>query len=415
MTKKPTTKKTSATKAKSVKGKESSEESTRAKKTQAETDILTTNSNEQELLQDEAQGKPKTEVLDIEVIDDDIDDFDELEDEDSQEGLILDYDSPEELDGLSDFSENSAENNDNTKKLPAKSGHRLPSTSSTKDALQMYLREIGRFPMLKPDEEFELAKRVHENGDQEAAYRLVSSHLRLVVKIAMTFQRRWMQNVLDLIQEGNVGLMRAVQKFDHQKGIKFSYYAAFWVRAYILKFIMDNWRMVKVGTTQDQRKLFYNLNRERQKLINEGYNPDAALLSKRLGVNEQQVVEMQQRLDTADVSLNAPINTESGTVSRIDFLPALDLGIEEAYAGNEIAAMLRHKLDGILPSLSDKELFILENRLLTDDPVTLREIGEKYTITRERVRQLESRLLQKLRAYFTKEIADFSEEWISPQ
>ena len=146
--------------------------------------------------------------------------------------------------------------------LPAPSQQHLPSLSSSKDSLHLYLREVSRFPMLKPDEEFDLARRVQKTGDSDAAFRLVSSHLRLVVKIAMDFQRRWMQNVLDLIQEGNVGLMRAVNKFDPDKGIKFSYYAAFWIRAYILKFIMDNWRMVKIGTTQAQRKLFYNLNRE---------------------------------------------------------------------------------------------------------------------------------------------------------
>lgn len=157
--------------------------------------------------------------------------------------------------------------------LPVPSQQHLPSLSSSKDSLHLYLREVSRFPMLKPDEEFDLARRVQKTGDSDAAFRLVSSHLRLVVKIAMDFQRRWMQNVLDLIQEGNVGLMRAVNKFDPDKGIKFSYYAAFWIRAYILKFIMDNWRMVKIGTTQAQRKLFYNLNRERQKLIAEASTP----------------------------------------------------------------------------------------------------------------------------------------------
>ncbi len=296
--------------------------------------------------------------------------------------------------------------------LPAPFEPHLPSTGS-RDSLYLYLREIGRFPLLKPDEEFELARRVQETGDSNAAFRLVSSHLRLVVKIAMDFQRRWMQNVLDLIQEGNVGLMRAVNKFDPDKGIKFSYYAAFWIRAYILKFIMDNWRMVKIGTTQAQRKLFYNLNRERQKLIAEGFDPNDARLAERLGVGREQIVEMQQRLDASDMSLDASVGDEAGSATRMDFLPAVGPGIEEAFAGDEIASLLRDRIAEILPSLSEKEAYILEHRLLTDDPVTLREIGEKYHITRERVRQLEARLLQKLRAHLAREIEDFSEEWIN--
>ena len=297
--------------------------------------------------------------------------------------------------------------------LPVPAQPHLPSLSSSKDSLHLYLREVGRFPMLKPDEDFELARRVQKTGDSDAAFRLVSSHLRLVVKIAMDFQRRWMQNVLDLIQEGNVGLMRAVNKFDPDKGIKFSYYAAFWIRAYILKFIMDNWRMVKIGTTQAQRKLFYNLNRERQKLIAEGFDPDAAVLAERLGVGEDQIVEMQQRLDASDMSLDATVGDDSGNATRMDFLPALGPGIEERIAGQEIASLLQDKLRDILPSLSEKEAYILEHRLLTDDPVTLREIGERYNVTRERVRQLEARLLQKLKNHLSSDIEDFSEDWIS--
>jgi RNA polymerase sigma-32 factor len=241
----------------------------------------------------------------------------------------------------------------------------------------------------------------------------VSSHLRLVVKIAMDFQRRWMQNVLDLIQEGNVGLMRAVNKFDPDKGIKFSYYAAFWIKAYILKFIMDNWRLVKIGTTQAQRKLFYNLNKERQKLIAQGYDPDAAMLSERLDVTTEQVVEMEQRLDASDMSLDVQVGDENGSASRMDFLPALGPGIEDTLANNEIAAMVQERIRDIVPLLNDKELDILNSRLLSEDPVTLREIGEKYDITRERVRQIEARLLQKIRDHLFKEIKDFSSDWIT--
>ncbi|MFV0420762.1 sigma-70 family RNA polymerase sigma factor [Oleidesulfovibrio sp.] len=290
----------------------------------------------------------------------------------------------------------------------------IPSGNKpTRDSLHLYLREISRFPMLKPDEEFELARRVQLYNDSDAAFRLVSSHLRLVVKIAMDFQRRWMQNVLDLIQEGNVGLMRAVNKFDPDKGIKFSYYAAFWIKAYILKFIMDNWRLVKIGTTQAQRKLFYNLNKERQKLIAQGYDPDAAMLSERLDVTPEQVVEMEQRLDASDMSLDVQVGDENGSASRLDFLPALGPGIEDTLANNEIAAMVQERISDIVPHLNEKELEILNSRLLSEDPVTLREIGEKYDITRERVRQIEARLLQKIRDHLFKEIKDFSSDWIN--
>lgn len=296
--------------------------------------------------------------------------------------------------------------------LPVPAQPHLPSLSSSKDSLHLYLREVGRFPMLKPDEEFELARRVQKTGDSDAAFRLVSSHLRLVVKIAMDFQRRWMQNVLDLVQEGNVGLMRAVNKFDPDKGIKFSYYASFWIKAYILKFIMDNWRMVKIGTTQVQRKLFYNLNRERQKLIAQGFDPDAAMLSERLGVSEEQITEMDQRLAANDLSLNAQVGEDAGGATRMDFLPALGPGIEDSLGDSEVAELLREKLKTILPKLNEKELYILQNRLLTDDPVTLREIGERYNVTRERVRQLEARLLEKIRQHLALDIKDFSDAWI---
>ena len=296
--------------------------------------------------------------------------------------------------------------------LPAPSVPRMPSPAGTRDSLHLYLREVSRFPMLKPEEEHELALRVRDHNDPDAAFRLVSSHLRLVVRIAMDFQRRWMQNVLDLVQEGNVGLMRAVNKFDPDKGIKFSYYASFWIKAYILKFIMDNWRMVKIGTTQVQRKLFYNLNRERQKLIAQGYDPDAAMLSERLGVTEDQINEMDQRLASTDLSLNVQVGEDSGGASRMDFLPALGPGIEDTLASDEIAGLVRSRLKTIMPKLNEKEVYILQNRLLTDEPVTLREIGERYNVTRERVRQLEARLLEKIRQHLTLDIKDFSDAWI---
>ncbi len=298
---------------------------------------------------------------------------------------------------------------DTDSSLPAPAESRLPQV---RDNFQAYVREVCRFPLLKPEEEHELAVRFRDTHDKQAAFKLISSHLRLVVKIAMDFQRRWMQNVLDLVQEGNVGLIHALYKFDPDKGIKFSYYSSFWIKAYILKFIMDNFRMVKIGTTQVQRKLFFNLNRERQKLVAQGFNPDAEMLSKHLGVSKNDILEMEQRLSSSDVSLNVPVSDESDSASRMDFLPALEPGIEERIADSEISDMLHEKLKTLLPKLSEKELYILNNRLFTDSPETLREIGERYHITRERVRQLEIRLLEKIKKHLAGDIKDFSEEWI---
>ena len=328
-------------------------------------------------------------------------------------------DGPDEEDDIAELDDDSLSIEDDDEdvievetSLPALTLSSAPG-KAPRDSLHLYLREISKFPLLKPDEEFQLARRVQDSGDQDAAFRLVSSHLRLVVKIAMDFQRRWMQNVLDLVQEGNVGLMRAVHKFDPDKGIKFSYYASFWIKAYILKFIMDNWRLVKIGTTQAQRKLFYNLNKERQQLMAQGFVPDAAMLSERLNVSEEQVIEMEQRLDGGDMSLDLPVGDEGSSATRMDFLPALGPGVEDALANTELGSILKDHLKTIEPKLNDKELEILHGRLLSEDPVTLREIGEKYDITRERVRQIEARLLQKIRDHLFREIKDFSKEWIN--
>lgn len=355
------------------------------------------------------QGQPRI------VLDPELDNGPEMHRDNSGDDSIdiLEDDNDGELSADDDIADDEIEDKKDDPgplTLPIPSGR----GSQTRDPLRLYLREVSKFPMLEPDEEFTLARRVQQHNDNDAAFRLVSSHLRLVVKIAMDFQRRWMQNVLDLIQEGNVGLMRAVQKFDPEKGIKFSYYASFWIKAYILKFIMDNWRLVKIGTTQAQRKLFYNLNKERQRLQALGYDADATTLSQNLNVSEAQIQEMEQRMGSNDMSLDITLGEDS-TTTRLDVLPALEPGIEETLARSEISQALQEHLESILPELNDKEREILEKRLLAEQPVTLREIGEKYGITRERVRQLESRLLQKLRSHLTKNIDDFSKDWISDE
>lgn len=356
-----------------------------------------------------APGQDGDERPDDEILDLDPDGEDLADAEDASPDL------PEDLsDDVTDAPADDPSGGDAKEPRKGASGRasRVPAPrGSGGDALHLYLREISRFPLLAPEEETTLARRVRDLGDQDAAFRLVTSHLRLVVRIAMDFQRRWMQNVLDLVQEGNVGLMRAVQKFDPEKGIKFSYYAAFWIKAYILKFIMDNWRLVKIGTTQTQRKLFYNLGKERQRLTALGYDPTTSALSESLGVSQEDITQMDMRMAKGDMSLDVTLGDDT-SATRLDFLPALGPGVEERLAESEMAGLIERHVQTLLPALSDKERDILESRLLSDEPATLREIGEKYGVTRERVRQLEARLLEKLRAHLSKHIPDFSPDWI---
>jgi len=274
------------------------------------------------------------------------------------------------------------------------------------DPLQRYLWEIGQYDLLSREEEKELAIRVRKREDPEAAYRLVTANLRLVVKIAMDFQRAWMQNLLDLIQEGNIGLMQAVRKFDPYKGVRFSYYASFWIKAYILKFIMDNWRLVKIGTTQAQRRLFFRLKKEKQELMSEGFDPKPKLLSERLGVSEQEIADMDQRLDGWEISLDAPIKEDSDD-ERIGFFATPAVSAETQVAKKEMEAILREKLASFEKGLNERELDILENRILSDTPATLQEIGERYGISRERVRQVENNMIKRMKSYFERKIPDF--------
>ncbi len=280
------------------------------------------------------------------------------------------------------------------------------SSIANYDPLQRYLWEIGQYQLLSKEEEKELALRVMEHQDREAAYRLTTANLRLVVKIAMEFQRVWMQNLLDLIQEGNIGLMQAVRKFDPYKGVRFSYYASFWIKAYILKFIMDNWRLVKIGTTQAQRKLFFRLKKEKQKLISEGFDPKPKLLSQRLGVTEQEVTDMDQRLNGWEISLDAPIK-EGSDNERSGFVASEAVSAETQLAKKEMGAILHEKLASFKKSLNQRELDILENRVFSDTPITLQEIGKRYGISRERVRQIEQNMIKRMRSYFEREIDEF--------
>ncbi len=278
------------------------------------------------------------------------------------------------------------------------------------DPLQLYLYEIKKYRLLTKEEETELAIRVRENNDEDAAYRLVTSNLRLVVKIAMDFHRYWTKSLLDLIQEGNLGLIQAVRKFDPYRGIKFSYYSSYWIKAYMLSFIMKNWKLVKIGTTQTQRKLFYNLAKEREKLIAEGIMPETKLLAERLNVKETDIEEMTQRLGGGEVSINAPIG-DSGKEEYSSFLPDDKMDIDDQISEVQGRTVLLDKLDEYRKTLKGKELDIFDSRIMTDSPLTLQELGDKYNISRERVRQIQARIVGNIKKWLSEEIPDFNEEY----
>jgi RNA polymerase sigma-32 factor len=272
------------------------------------------------------------------------------------------------------------------------------------DPLQRYLTEIRRYPLLTREEEKQLGIRYREQEDVEAAYKLVTGNLRLVVMIAREYQRAT-RNLLDLIQEGNIGLMEAVKKFDPYRGIRFPSYAVWWVRAYIIRYLINNWRVVKLGTTQAQRKLFFNLHKEKERLEREGIIPEPKLIAQRLDVKESEVVEMEQRLSSRDLSVDQPSNEESGT-TLLDILPGTIQGPDRQVEDAEFRREIGDKIRAFGETLKDKEAVIFSERLLAEQPLTLQEIGDKYGISRERVRQLEERLKRKLRAYLEGEIKD---------
>ena len=281
-------------------------------------------------------------------------------------------------------------------KLPAvRSSERSLTTLSP---IQLYLQQIAKYPLLEPEEEYELARQHFDDGDVRAAHRLVTANLRLVVKIANDFRQAQL-NLLDLIQEGNYGLMQAVKRFNPYKGVKLSSYAAWWIRAYILKYIMDNKSQVKIGTTADQRKLFYNLERTARKLLNEYDHVDAKLLAEHLNVREKDVQEMQARLAAPDVSLDAPVSNESDSVTRGQLLSANVDAADDILADEEFKRIFSAHLSDFRQTLKGRDLEIFDARLVAEEPLTLQEIGDRYGITRERARQIEARILQKLKDF----------------
>ena len=267
--------------------------------------------------------------------------------------------------------------------------------------LQLYLQEIAKYPLLSPEEEFETAREHFEEGDISAAHRLVTSNLRLVVKIANDF-RQAQVNMLDLIQEGNYGLMQAVKKFNPYKGVKLSSYSAWWIRAFILKHIMDNKSQVKIGTTAAQRKLFFNLKKEADRLLEEYDRVDTKMLAESLDVKEKEVIEMQMRLAAPDYSLDAPVGSDDlGESSTRGSLIADESvkNAEDELATFQVKQIFSNHLNEFEKSLSGRDLEIFKSRIIAENPITLQELGARYGVSRERARQLESKIIKNLKKY----------------
>lgn len=275
------------------------------------------------------------------------------------------------------------------------------------DPLTRYVQEIRRYPLLSREEEHKLAVLYAKTRDPRLGKRLITSNLRLVVKIAHEYRRAY-KHLLDLIQEGNIGLVQAVEKYDPYRGVKLSSYAAWWIRAYMLKFILNNWRLVKIGTTQAQRKLFFNLSKERENLEAAGFTATHRLLASRLDVAEKEVADMELRLGSGEVSLDAPLQRdgEEGR-SQGDLLEAeKEQRPDVQTEGQEFRRLLQQKLAHFEKTLKGREQTLFRERLVAEQPLTLQEIGERYQISRERARQIEARLLSRLKVFLQRELGD---------
>ncbi|MDH3284122.1 MAG: sigma-70 family RNA polymerase sigma factor [Acidobacteriota bacterium] len=273
-------------------------------------------------------------------------------------------------------------------------GDRLPAAA---DPLSRYIQEVRRFPELDHDRERQLARRYRELGDREAARELITANLRLVVKLALMY-RRALRNVMDLIQEGNIGLMEALKRYDPEQGVRFSTYASWWIKAYMLKFLMDNARLVRVGTTNARRKLLYNLRKEQRKLQSQGIDPTPRLLAERFGVSQDDVVEVDRALSSRDTSVDAPLSDDSrATIA--DVMPTEEMAVDEQVAAAEIREKVDEAIAAFRQTIGERERAILDLRLVAEDPATLQDLGDRFGVTREAMRQAEVKLKKSLAVY----------------
>jgi RNA polymerase sigma-32 factor len=298
--------------------------------------------------------------------------------------------------------------NDNSKKDKGKKKSLVPALRQEGrlvplDPFAAYMQEVKKYPLLSEDDEKELAIRLQETGDVDAAYQLTTANLMLVVKIAMTFKREW-QSLMDLVQEGNVGLMKAVKNFDPFRGVRLSAYASWWIKSYILKYILDNWRLVRVGTTNSRRKLLFNLKKEKERLEREGFDPSTKLLAEHFGVDEGEIIDVEASIGAVDVSMDTPTRADS------TMTPAQSLSdgksLEKVAEIDQFREILKRKIEEFKSDLQPGEIEILEKRVLSESPQSLQEIGDERGVTREAVRQAEQRLLKKFRIYIEEQMPE---------
>jgi len=286
--------------------------------------------------------------------------------------------------------------------VPAEEIHPVPLTP-----LQRYLHEISQFQQLTPEEEYELAVRLREENDQAAGMRLITSNLSLVVKIARIYSRVY-HNVIDLIQEGNIGLMEAVKRFDPYKGNRLPTYASWWIKAYIIKFIIDNFRIVRVGTTNERRRLLFNLKQEKERLRMQGIEPTPQLIAKNLNVSIEDVEAVEPTVEAGDLSLDAPIKGEDD-LHYIDTFRDTEERVDDSLARGELRDLLNQKLQEFSATLTEREAVILHERLVAEEPKTLQEIADRFGVTREAIRLTEKNLVNKIKSYMKRALSGVTE------
>lgn len=282
------------------------------------------------------------------------------------------------------------------------------------DPFRAYMAELKKYPPLSREEEQELARRYRETGDRDAMFRLVTANLILVVRIAMSF-RRAAKNLLDLIQEGNVGLLQAIDRFDPEMGNRLPTYAAWWIRAYMVKFLLDNVRLVRVGTTNSRRKLLRNLRKEQARLEAQGFDVGTKMLAEHLDVSENDVKEVQAALASHDVSMDAPMpgGDEDGR-NRGDLMAEPGPDVEETVARRQLQDQAEQALDEFRVGLGKRDRVLLDERIVSDDPITLQAVGDRFGTSREAVRQAEVRLMKRLRQFLTDRLGDLGQIRIGP-
>ena len=274
-----------------------------------------------------------------------------------------------------------------------------PNLPVIKNSLETYLAQINRFPLLTQDEEFQLAVKYRKYDDIEAAHKLITSNLRFVVKVAFEYKAYGVK-IQDLVQEGNIGLMMAVKKFNPYKGYRFISYAIWWIRAYMQNFIIKTWSLVKIGTTQAQKKLFYKIGKVRKALESDGENEKRyERLARDLDVAKEDIIEMEQRMSSRDLSLDTPFD-EGQELTHLDLLKEESPDQEEAVAQEEEKKIREREVQNALKRLNEKEVYVIKSRIMAEEPLTLQQIGDHLKLSRERVRQIEGEALRKLKKEF---------------